>query len=126
MRAADSLSPDGGIVRAPRRPDGWVPPGPPPRPPADVRGLWPAAGEDLCWLCGDWRILQRTDGHRFSLDDLVTAHVAVEEVAATPPRRVLDLGCGIGTVLLMMAWRFPAARAVGVEAQAVSVALARR
>jgi tRNA1(Val) A37 N6-methylase TrmN6 len=38
----------------------------------------------------------------------------------------VDLGCGIGSVLLMVAWRFPGARVVGIEAQPVSVALARR
>ncbi|HJQ83408.1 MAG TPA: methyltransferase domain-containing protein, partial [Candidatus Binatia bacterium] len=38
----------------------------------------------------------------------------------------LDLGCGIGAVLLLLAWRFPAARGHGIEAQAVSVELARR
>ena len=85
----------------------------------------PGAGEDLCYLSGDWRILQRLDGHRWSLDDLVTAWFAAEQVAG-PPARVLDLGCGIGSVLLMLAWRFPDAVATGVEAQAVSVDLARR
>jgi tRNA1(Val) A37 N6-methylase TrmN6 len=39
---------------------------------------------------------------------------------------VLDLGCGIGSVLLMLAWRFPDAAVVGVEAQALSLDLARR
>jgi tRNA1(Val) A37 N6-methylase TrmN6 len=86
----------------------------------------PGQDEDLCWLAGDWRILQRTDGHRFSLDDLVTAYTAAAAVAATPPARLLDLGCGIGSVLLWLAWRFPASRAVGVEAQALSASLARR
>jgi hypothetical protein len=37
-------------------------------------------------------------GHRWSLDDLVTAWVATRVVAATPPARFVDLGCGIGTV----------------------------
>jgi tRNA1Val (adenine37-N6)-methyltransferase len=111
-----------GIVRAPRRPPGWVAPGPP-------AGLttadWPGPDEDLCWLTGDWRIFQRTDGHRFSLDDLVTAWFA-GKVGAVGAGRLLDLGCGIGSVLLMMAWQFPERRVIGVEAQAVSVGLARR
>ena len=110
-----------GIVRLPRRPAGWTPPGPPP---ARV-GPEPRAGEDLCYLAGDWRILQRLDGHRWSLDDLVTAWFAAEQ-GAGPPERIADLGCGIGSVLMLLAWRFPAARLVGVEAQAVSVDLARR
>jgi tRNA1(Val) A37 N6-methylase TrmN6 len=115
--------PSAGIVRAPRRPSGWRAPGP--RPPG-APALGPRAGEDLCYLAGDWRILQRLDGHRWSLDDLVTAWYAARAVAERPPRRMLDLGCGIGTVLLLLAWRFPEAHGVGVEAQDVSVDLARR
>ena len=115
-----------GIVRPARRPPGWRAPGPPPTTPCDQPHVWPRAGEDLCYLCGDWRILQLVDGHRWSLDDLVTAWVAADEVARAGPRRIVDLGCGIGSVLLMLAWRFPATEVVGVEAQLVSVNLARR
>jgi tRNA1Val (adenine37-N6)-methyltransferase len=126
-RGQNAISPRGGLVRGTRRPPGWIAPGPSPRPPADRAALWPDADEDLCWLAGDWRLLQRTDGHRFSLDDLVTAWFATR-VAARPTvaPRMLDLGCGIGTVLLLLAWRFPDVRVLGVEAQAVSAALARR
>jgi tRNA1(Val) A37 N6-methylase TrmN6 len=74
-------------------------------------------------LAGDWRILQRLDGHRWSADDLVTAWYACRGEA---PSRALDLGCGIGTVLLFTAWRFPEARCLGIEAQEVSAGLARR
>jgi len=115
-----------GLIRRARRPIGWRAPGPPPSVPTDRPEIWPRAGEDLCFLCGEWRILQRRDGHRWSLDDLVTAWVAVTALRARPPRRVLDLGCGIGSVLLMLAWAFPRARVDGLEAQAVSVELARR
>jgi tRNA1Val (adenine37-N6)-methyltransferase len=117
----------GGVVRSARRPPGWRAPGPPPVTPADRPELWPRAGEDLCWLAGDWRILQRTDGHRFSLDDLVTAHLAASVCPASlPGARVLDLGCGIGSVLLYLAWRFPQARCLGVEAQELSAGMAMR
>lgn len=123
--AEGAVADGGGIVRVPRRPAGWIAPGP--RPSAwDDPALAPRAGEDLCWLAGDWRILQRVDGHRWSLDDLVTAWFAAETVAGTPPRRHADIGCGIGSVLLLVAWRFPELRSVGVEAQDVSLALARR
>jgi tRNA1Val (adenine37-N6)-methyltransferase len=111
-----------GIIRPARRPAGWVAPGPAPATP-DRDDLWPQPGEDLCFLAGDWRILQRTGGHRFSLDDLVTAHFAAR---AAHPERLLDLGCGIGSVLLFLAWRFPGARCLGIEAQPVSAGMARR
>jgi tRNA1Val (adenine37-N6)-methyltransferase len=115
-----------GIIRPARRPAGWSPPGPRPAAPVDRPELWPGQGEDLCHLAGDWRILQLVRGHRWSLDDLVTAWFAAEAVAGAPPHRFADLGCGIGAVLLLLAWRFPDARGVGVEAQNVSVGLARR
>ncbi|MEO1267741.1 MAG: SAM-dependent methyltransferase, partial [Myxococcota bacterium] len=58
----------GGIVRASKRPEGWLPPGPTPAGPGDRHDLWPAKGEDLCFLTGSWRIFQRLKGHRYSLD----------------------------------------------------------
>lgn len=112
-----------GIVRRARRPPGWIPPGPRP---LGVRGrpeLEPADDEDLAYLCGDFRIFQKLRGNRWSLDELVTGYVACDGPA---PARALDLGCGIGSVLLMIAWRFPDARVVGLEAQDVSAGLARR
>lgn len=116
-----------GIIRAPKRPAGWVAPGPQPRPPHDRADVWPGEGEDLCYLAGDFRILQRTDGHRWSMDDLVTAALAKRRASSSaPPRVIVDLGCGIGSVLLFDAWSFPDARVVGIEAQALSVHMARR
>src|ERR1700757_1882620 len=105
-------SPKGGVLQQPRRPPGWIAPGPRPAPDAPPDGdesLWPGPGEDLCWLAGDWRILQRVDGHRWSLDDLATAWYAARAWLlmneGRPPARTLDLGCGIGTVLMFTAWR---------------------
>ncbi len=75
-------------------------------------------------LTADFRLLQRVRGHRFSVDDLATAWVAAR---AQPEARVaLDLGCGIGSVLLMVAWRLRAARCFGIEAQEISFGLAQR
>jgi tRNA1(Val) A37 N6-methylase TrmN6 len=71
------------------------------------------------------RIFQRKNGHRYSVDDVATAWLALR--AADPQAlSCLDLGCGIGSVLLMLADRLNAARVVGIEAQAVSYALAER
>lgn len=75
-------------------------------------------------LTRDFQLFQRKRGHRFSSDDTVTAWAAMQLVPR--PTRALDLGCGIGSVLLHMAWCAPEATLVGVEAQAVSFALLRR
>jgi tRNA1Val (adenine37-N6)-methyltransferase len=75
-------------------------------------------------LTRDFRILQRAKGHRFSSDDLATAYVAWR--ACPNAKRVLDLGCGIGSVLLHLAWKMPAASFVGIEAQEMSFALLTR
>lgn len=116
-----------GVVRAARRPAGWIAPGP--RPDTALReDLVPGAGEDLCYLAGDFRIFQRQDGHRWSADDLITAHFAVRAALGrgAAPRRIVDLGCGIGTVLLFLSWRFPDAVCAGIEAQEVSAGLSAR
>lgn len=75
-------------------------------------------------LTASFRLVQRRRGHRFSVDDLATAWEAVR--AAPEASTFLDLGCGVGSVLLMVAWRLPAARGFGIEAQDVSFELARR
>lgn len=116
----------GGIVRAARRPEGWIARGPKPAGARGREALEPAEGEDLCFLSGDWRIFQEVRGHRWSLDDLVTAWVAAGALGDRSPSRALDLGCGIGSVLMMIAWRFPEARCIGIEAQPARAAKARR
>ena len=75
-------------------------------------------------LTRDVWLYQRQKGHRFSSDDLATALVALQ--AAPHARRVLDLGCGIGSVLLHLAWSLPHATLCGIEAQASSFELLRR
>lgn len=75
-------------------------------------------------LTRDVSIFQRAKGHRFSSDDVVTAYVAT--CVAPSPARVLDLGCGIGSVLLHLAWSLPKASLVGIEAQEISYRLLAR
>ncbi|MDD9940034.1 MAG: methyltransferase domain-containing protein [Myxococcales bacterium] len=119
-------------------------------------------------LTGGFRVFQRRRGHRYSLDDCVTAWEAgmlfpgaatEPTTGATPacssepgeawardarqersdqggpacppgraaaPASIVDLGCGIGSVLLMLAYKFPRARLIGIEAQEESHALALR
>ena len=75
-------------------------------------------------MSGDWRLFQQRRGHRWSLDDLVTAWIATRGVRHDA--RVLDLGCGLGSVLLLVAWKLPRADVTGIEAQPDRAALGRR
>ena len=85
---------------------------------------WPGdAARDR--LIGDWHIYQRTGGHRTSTDDLITAWYAVHR-NPRPVARYLDLGCGVGSVLLMVTHKLRPTTAVGIEAQAQSVTMAAR
>src|SRR5690606_25481434 len=113
-------------IRPARRPEGWEAPGPKPRGAAGRLHLLPGEDEDLSYLVGDFRLFQKLRGHRWSLDDLVTAWFAARQVEDPSQLRHVDLGCGIGSVLLMISWRHPCAKSIGVEAQTVSAELARR
>lgn len=73
-------------------------------------------------LAGNFRIFQRRRGHRYSTDDLLTAWYAMTSVA-TPPTTMLDLGTGIGSVGLSLAWFFPEATLTAIEVQDVSYRL---
>lgn len=77
-------------------------------------------------LAGSWRIYQLKRGHRFSTDDLATSWRA--SLARPQATKLLDLGCGIGSVGLTNLWRMadPSATLVGVEAQDISIAVARK
>lgn len=76
-------------------------------------------------LTGGFRLFQRNRGHRYSIDDVLTAAEACCGLLP-PAARILDLGCGIGSVLCMVAWHAPRASLVGIEAQLESHALAQR
>jgi tRNA1(Val) A37 N6-methylase TrmN6 len=75
-------------------------------------------------LTPEYRVYQRSAGHRFSSDDVATAFAGFR--ARPDATRILDLGCGLGSVLLLLAWRLREATLVGVEAQAMSFELLRR
>ncbi|MCA9576928.1 MAG: methyltransferase domain-containing protein [Sandaracinaceae bacterium] len=76
-------------------------------------------------LIGDVSIYQRKGGHRTGTDDVLTAYYATHRRPGACPS-YLDLGCGIGSVLLMVAHRLRPAECVGVEAQSESFTLASR
>lgn len=98
---------------------GWRRPGPVP-----PGGVEPDEGETLDFICGHFRIFQYAKGHRYSTDDVLTAWYGT----AHAPRvgRAADLGSGIGSVALISAWRLPGATFCTVEAQEISLRLARK
>jgi len=75
-------------------------------------------------ITGSYRIYQRVHGHRYSLDDVITAWEAAS--VAPGAEDCLELGSGIGSVLLMLAYKLPKARFVAVEAQRNSFELLTR
>ncbi|MCM2315800.1 MAG: methyltransferase [Thermoanaerobaculia bacterium] len=102
-----------------RRFRGWARPGPVP-----PGGVEPSEGETLDYIAGHFRIFQLARGHRFSTDDVLTAWYGTQ--CAPRVDRAADLGSGIGSVAMIVAWRLPGARMVTVEAQPVSIGLARK
>lgn len=73
-------------------------------------------------LTRDFAMFQRRRGHRHSTDDLTTAWYAVTHAPAKV-ERILDLGTGIGSVGLSVAWKFSHAKLTAIEVQEVSYAL---
>lgn len=98
---------------------GWVRPGPVP-----PGGIEPEAGETVDYLCGHFRIFQYERGHRYSTDDVLTAWYGTQWAPRVD--RAADIGSGIGSVAMIAAWRLPGARFCTVEAQEMSIQLARK
>ncbi len=104
---------------------GWAKPGPqiPDHNPNDL-SLNPTEEESLDALCGHFRIFQLKKGHRYSTDDVLTAWYG--STWCPSAQTALDLGSGIGSVGMIAAWRLQGARFVTIEAQDISVALAKK
>ena len=100
---------------------GYVLPGP--TPPGLPETEYPE-GASLDSISGQFKLFQLKKGHRFSTDDVLVAWYGTTNAPAAA--RVLDLGSGIGAVGMVAAWRLTGARFVTVEAQDISVALARK
>ena len=98
---------------------GWAKPGP-----EAPGGVEAAEGETLDAISGYFRLFQYRDGHRYSTDDVLTAWYGTSWCPSA--RKVLDLGSGIGSVGMIAAWRLPLAEFVTIEAQDMSVKLARK
>lgn len=102
---------------------GWRKPGPLPDV-AQMEALELGPEETLDALSGHWRIVQLQKGHRFSTDDILTAWYGSSWAPSVG--RALDLGSGLGTVAMVVMWRLPGASVVSIEAQEVSVGLAKK
>lgn len=100
---------------------GWTRPGPVPPTRTDIVV---EEGETLDFLCGHTRLFQYVGGHRFSVDDVLCAWFATTHAPRVD--RALDLGSGIGSVAMSVAWRLPGARIATIEAQEISIHLARK
>ncbi len=98
---------------------GWTRPGP--IPPGGVEA---EDGETLEYITGNYRIFQYARGHRYSTDDVLVAWYATS--LAPRVERAADLGSGIGSVAIATAWRLPGAVFCTVEAQEISIRLARK
>lgn len=98
---------------------GWRRPGPVP-----PGGVEAEEGETLDFICGHFRIFQYAKGHRYSTDDVLTAWYGTTHAPRVD--RAADLGSGIGSVALISAWRLPGATFCTVEAQEMSIRLARK
>ena len=102
---------------------GWAKPGPQ-VPTNAAANLKPTPEESLDALSGHFRIFQLKKGHRYSTDDVLTAWYG--STWCPSALNVLDLGSGIGSVGMIAAWRLQGARFVTIEAQDISIALARK
>ncbi len=91
---------------------------------SDGLDLRAGPGEQSVALSRDFRLLQKRRGHRYSVDDMLVAHLVSRQ--GREPGRALDLGCGLGSVLLLVAWTFPQTQLVGLEALDEHVDFARR
>lgn len=64
-------------------------------------------------LSGAVRIYQKKKGYRFSIDSILLTHFA----SLKKRSRFIDIGCGSGVILLLLAKRFPNTNCVGLEVQ---------
>jgi len=73
-------------------------------------------------LQGSLKICQSKKGYRFNLDSLILAHF----ISLKRCTRNVELGCGNGIIMLILARRFPSTVWVGVEIQESLAAFAQK
>jgi len=71
---------------------------------------------------GHLQVFQKKKGYRFSLDSILLAHF----VSLKPRTCTIELGCGSGIILLILAKRFPHANFTGLEIQENLALLAQK
>ncbi len=77
------------------------------------------------YLCGDFKLMQLKNGHRFSTDDLLVAYF-VQQNLQQNPKNILELGSGIGTISHLLAWIYKEAQITAIEAQEESFELFKK
>ena len=71
-----------------------------------------------------WKVLQKTQGFRFSIDAVLLAHFITPN--PDKPQRLLDLGTGSGVMPLLLAARYDKLQIDGIELQAEIADMAKR
>jgi ubiquinone/menaquinone biosynthesis C-methylase UbiE len=82
-------------------------------------GYVPAAGRD-------WLLPLYDPALRWLMREDVFKRRLVREAAIRPGDRVLDLGCGTGTLTLLLAQLHPESRVTGVDGDSLALSVARR
>ena len=79
--------------------------------------------EELTDLCiNHWKVLQKKQGFRFSIDAVLLAHF----IQPAAKQRLLDLGTGSAVIPLLVAARHPDVPIDGIELQPAIAAMAQR
>jgi len=71
---------------------------------------------------GRIKVVQNASGYRFSIDSILLAG----SITTRPGDRIMDLGTGCGIIPLILAYRNPAIKTVGIEIQENLVRIASR